>query len=222
MFCLRPRGHGCRHQQDTPLTIQHVQKILWRVGCWLEVPTKVFTIFSEGLAYFSTCLTHKCESTTKTYSKYYVSTKFRRQLYCCVLTLDVSIYICFFLSLRRGPKSMIEAARANFELNINNYCKLSVGTRMKRIAKIIGCYWTITGRVISAWLVISSWQWTQCPGRGAECETVAVWQQLQTVSPPRIHSTGGGCMPTNTLPPDTAPPQQQQQPAAPNELFPPL
>ena len=220
MFCLRPRGHGCRHQQDTPSTIQHVQKILWRVGCWLEVPTKVFTIFSEGLAYFSTCITHKCESTTKTYSKYYVSTKFRRQLYCCVLTLDVSIYICFFLSLRRGPKSMIEAARANFELNINNYCKLSVGTRMKRIAKIIGCYWTITGRVISAWLVISSWQWTQCPGRGAECETVAVWQQLQTVSPPRIHSTGGGCMPTNTLPPDTAPPQQQ--PAAPNELFPPL
>ena len=149
MFCLRPRGHGCRHQQDTPSTIQHTKNTL---KGWLLTrgANESFHNILEGLAYFSTCITHKCESTTKTYSKYYVSTKFRRQLYCCVLTLDVSIYICFFLSLRRGPKSMIEAARANFELNINNYCKLSVGTRMKRIAKIIGCYWTITGRVISA------------------------------------------------------------------------
>ena len=108
-------------------------------------------------------------------------TKFGWQLYCCVLTLDVSIYICFFLSLRRGPKSMIAAARANFELNINNYCKLSVGTRMKRIAKIIGCYWTITGQMISAWLVISSWQWTQCTGRGAKCETVAALLQTKAI-----------------------------------------
>ena len=162
MFCSFVSAHVATGADTNKILLQqfNIQKILWRVGCWLEVSTKVFTIFSEGLAYFSTCITHKCESTTKTYSKYYVSTKFRRQLYCCVLTLDVSIYICFFLSLRRGPKSMIEAARANFELNINNYCKLSVGTRMKRIAKIIGCYWTITGRVISAWLVIFSWQWS--------------------------------------------------------------